>query len=362
MSTTIFHWIPSSELGGIEMAALTLMQESPQYVHVVATGDASGPAVAMWRDEGAEVVEMPEWKDVLGLRWVACWRRFVRDHDIRHLIAWSPTRFTMLSSSLRSDARCLVHLGNVGGFSPRARLQERIAGALLRPRCLPKLMACSKAVLESAAREPVFSKLPCRMVHNPVRKVFFAAGEARQANQPCSGIWGMVARLDRLKDHRTLIQAVKLLPMALDFRLEIVGEGALEGELKQLVASSGLESKVIFRGATSAPQEALGRWDGFVFSTTAAEGFGIAAAEAMAAGLPCIMSDLPALREVAGEDAYYATSGEPKAFAERLVHLMREPELARVKGEAARVRAASYFMPHVFARAYLQELGLVQSI
>lgn len=361
MSSTIFHWVPSSQLGGIEMAALTLIQESPQHTHVVAAGDISGPAVEMWRGAGAEVIEIPAWRGRLGIAWVRHWRRFVHERDVRHLIIWSPTRLAMVTSPMRADALCLVHLGNVGGFSRRARIQEGLARAVLGSTCKPKLVACSRTVMDSVSDEPAFSGYPRLMVYNPVRRAFFDVGAARKSPPATIRTWGMVARLDRLKDHRTLIEAVGMLPRSLDFCLEIVGDGELDLELKALVISSGLEDKIRFTGSTSAPQAALARWDGFVFSTTAAEGFGIAVAEAMAAGLPCVLSDVRALREIAGAEAYFATSGDPAQLAERLLQVVRDPVAARAMGQAASLRAAAHYAPKAFAQSYLAALGLVSA-
>lgn len=358
MSSTIFHWVPSSQLGGIEMAALTLIQESPQHTHVVAAGDISGPAVDLWRGAGAEVIEIPAWRGRLGIAWARHWRRFVRERDVRHLISWSPTRLAIVTSPLRADALCLVHLGNVGGYSPRARIQEGLARAVLRSACKPQLVACSRTVMDSVSEEPAFSGYPRLMVYNPVRRAFFDVGATRRSLPATIRTWGMIARLDRLKDHRTLIEAVGMLPPSLDFCLEIVGEGELNLELKALVTARGLESKIRFTGSTSAPQAALARWDGFVFSTTAAEGFGIAVAEAMAAGLPCVLSDVRALREIAGAEAYFAAAGDPSQLAERLLQVARDPAAARAMGRAASLRAAVHYAPKAFAQSYLAALGL----
>lgn len=358
MSSTIFHWVPSSQLGGIEMAALTLIQESPQHTHVVAAGDISGPAVDLWQGAGAEVIEIPAWRGLLGIAWFRHWRRFVRERYVRHLISWSPTRLALVTSPLRADVRCIVHLGNVGGFSRRARIQERLARAVLRSACNPQLVACSRSVMDSVSEEPAFTGYPRLMVYNPVRRAFFDVGATRRPLPDAIRTWGMIARLDRLKDHRTLIEAIRMLPPSLDFCLEIVGEGEMDRELKALVNSAGLEDKIRFTGSTSVPQAAIARWDGFVFSTTAAEGFGIAVAEAMAAGLPCVLSDVPALREIAGTEAYFASSGNPSQLAERLLQVARNPAAARAMGQAARLRAVARYAPQAFAQSYLATLGL----
>jgi alpha-1,3-rhamnosyl/mannosyltransferase len=58
------------------------------------------------------------------------------------------------------------------------------------------------------------------------------------------------------------------------------------------------------------------------------EGFGLPAVEAQQAGAPLICSDLPVLREVAGEGALYAPAEDPQAWAEALQKLFSNPDLA----------------------------------
>ena len=55
-----------------------------------------------------------------------------------------------------------------------------------------------------------------------------------------------------------------------------------------------------------------------------AEGFGLPAIEAMACGTPALLSDLPALREVAGDAAEYAMPGNLSAWVSAAISLLEE--------------------------------------
>jgi len=355
---SLTHWSPTSALGGIEMAALTLIQQARDIRHVVATGDATGPAADLWREAGAEVVQVDEWDGFLGIAWTRRWKEFVRARQVRHLIAWSPTRLPQVLSPLAADSQCVVHLGNVGGFSRRARWQARAMGMLYRPACRPKLLACSQAVAASVATEPAFAGWSRVVIPNAVRPEFFFLGETRPKSPAAPKVWGMLARLDGLKDHRSLIEAVRLLPPETEFQLELIGDGVLREALRRQVDAAGLGRRIRFLGAVSRPEQAMRGWDAFVFATTGAEGFGIAAAEAMAAGLPCVFSEVAALREVAGDCAYYARQGSPADLCAKMLEVIRDPAAAAALAEEGRRRARALYSAAAFSRRYLQELGM----
>ena len=71
------------------------------------------------------------------------------------------------------------------------------------------------------------------------------------------------------------------------------------------------------------------------------EGFGLPALEALACGTPVVAADLPALREVLGDQAELAPPGDPAALAAALARVLDDPggEPARA---ARRARAAGF--------------------
>ena len=68
------------------------------------------------------------------------------------------------------------------------------------------------------------------------------------------------------------------------------------------------------------------------------EGFGLPPVEALAAGVPVVVSDLPVLREVLGEHATYAAPGDPDALAAAIEATLRDPG----DRAAGRAHAATY--------------------
>ncbi|WP_066069424.1 glycosyltransferase family 1 protein [Frankia sp. EI5c] len=72
------------------------------------------------------------------------------------------------------------------------------------------------------------------------------------------------------------------------------------------------------------------------------EGFGLPVIEAMAHGVPVVVSDAPALVEVAGDAALVARIGDPAGFAEALARIVQNPRLHSRLSRFGPDRAAGY--------------------
>ena len=77
-----------------------------------------------------------------------------------------------------------------------------------------------------------------------------------------------------------------------------------------------------------------------------AEGFGLPLAEAMACGAPLLVSDMPVLREVAGDAAAYRPVGDVPAWVEAALALLadraRRSDAWRARRDAGLARSAAF--------------------
>ena len=100
-----------------------------------------------------------------------------------------------------------------------------------------------------------------------------------------------------------------------------------------------LDERVIFAGQVTDEEKAriLGSARAFV-SGTREEGFGIAPAEAMAVGTPCVMYDLPVFDDVFPGGRMKVPVGDVGAFADAIARVLTDDDLFnRLSAEAKTV-------------------------
>lgn len=150
-----------------------------------------------------------------------------------------------------------------------------------------------------------------------------------------------MGRLQARKGADALIEAFKAADQA-DARLLIVGPD--EGMLPALQALAGGDRRIVFTGYLDGEARlgALAASDIFALPATG-EGQPMAALEAMAAGLPLVLSPGCNLDEVAERGAGYVIEPTVEAFADKLRLLLCDPALRRRMGEQARQLADERF-------------------
>ncbi|MBK8901905.1 MAG: glycosyltransferase [Anaerolineaceae bacterium] len=146
-----------------------------------------------------------------------------------------------------------------------------------------------------------------------------------------------------------LLRAVAQLPADVPVRLLFGGDGPLRGVWQQLSHSLGLGDKVQFVGEVS--EADLPRFyasgDLFVLpANSRAEAFGKVLQEAMAAGLPCLTTELGTGTSFVVQDGVtgcIVPPKQPEVLASAIQQLASEPELCRKMGQAGQARARREF-------------------
>lgn len=148
------------------------------------------------------------------------------------------------------------------------------------------------------------------------------------------------------KNLSAVLEAAGLVADRIDgLHLVVTGDGPERSRLERLAVECGIADRVTFTGyldERSMVHALYHRLDVFAFPSWH-EGFGVAAVEAMAAGVPVLASDIPVLREVVGNAGLYVDPESPERIAATLVELSRDSHRRRELGKTGRERAADRF-------------------
>jgi glycosyltransferase involved in cell wall biosynthesis len=155
-----------------------------------------------------------------------------------------------------------------------------------------------------------------------------------------------VASLEEKKGHRVLLRALAGADGSLGrVELDLVGPGALRGELEALARALGLGDRVRFHGALPEPHVAalLGRADLFVLASVVErsgfmEGIPVALMEALAAGVPVVATRLSGVPELVrdGDTGLLAEPGDAASLRAALERAIGDPDAALRRAVAGR--------------------------
>jgi glycosyltransferase involved in cell wall biosynthesis len=365
---TILHVVATLAHGGTEVTCRDLAGELARrrgVANVVAvtggSGSSGGPIEAeLAAVSGRAVARLGRGRLARGWRFYRLCRGHRPAAVMLHLFGIDHVLLAAIARAAGVRAR-VVKAGNP---PPADRRQRAIWRLLL---VLGRLAGC-RLVASSAATHAALRRLGplpagARVIHNAcdIAEIRRRADTVRRSRTARAFSIGMVARLDPIKDHATLIAALAAVAAAwpdAPVALDIIGDGPLRPALEAQAAALGLADRVRVLGSRRDIPEQLGALDVLVLSTTAAEGFGIALIEALAAGVPVIASDVPACREVL-RDGVLGTlvpPSDPAALAAVLTaHLQRwQAATAPALPDPGEV-AAAYGLP-AMADAYWQLL------
>jgi glycosyltransferase involved in cell wall biosynthesis len=173
-----------------------------------------------------------------------------------------------------------------------------------------------------------------------------AAGKAVRDSlgaRPTDVVAAFVGRLDEQKGLDVLIEALALRPLPGELRVWLVGEGSNRADLERNVTARGQAAHVSFLGHRNDVPALLAASDLFVLPSRV-EATPIALIEAMASGLPVVVTDVGdcarlAPHRIAG---LVVPPGDAAALASALVELAGDARLRRRMGENSRALAQAY--------------------
>ncbi|MEM0452792.1 MAG: glycosyltransferase family 4 protein [Nitrososphaerota archaeon] len=186
-------------------------------------------------------------------------------------------------------------------------------------------------------------------IHNPIDYERFSKIEKHGSNIVC------VARFEKVKGLETLLKAVpKIIEVFPNIKVVLVGGGAEEEFLRKMMEKLSISKNVEFQAFRSDIERVFEDAAIFVLPSIY-EPFGMAAAEALASGIPIIVSRTGGLREIVEENVngFSFNTGDWRELSEKLLLLLRDSRLREEMSRAARTSAKKFSSENI-ALKYLQ--------
>lgn len=199
-----------------------------------------------------------------------------------------------------------------------------------RPEMIATIYNCASAAARSKRREPASNKDGFTLIN--------------------------VARHAPEKDLPTLLRAVAIARTKRpDVHLWLLGTGTVTRDLMDQAAALGLERHVTFLGERADVGDWLSRADLFVMSSVS-EGLPLSLLEAMAAGVPQLLTSVGGMAEVAGISGagVLVPPRDAQALGDAIVELAADPGRLAELGARARACYEQRFAPERMNAEYLE--------
>ena len=248
-----------------------------------------------------------------------------------------------------------IHTAHSWAFSDgvsRRRKAFAIPTEALAARWTQRFIVVSEADREVGLRYGVARDAQVRVVHNGVRD------SALRASPGGAGIprITMVARMAAPKDHVLLLRA--LAGVNAPFRLRLVGDGPLRGQVEAMIEELGLGPKVELSGARL-DVDALLADSQIAALVSVQEGFPLVVLEGMRAGLPVVASDVGGGREAVGHGrtGFLVPRGDVQTLRSQLETLLGDAALREAMGRRGREDYERRFSVTGMVEATIQVYG-----
>lgn len=252
------------------------------------------------------------------------------------------------------------------GKNPRRKVIRRLISPLVN-----RFVTVSDDLRRWMTAEVGIPAVKVIRIHNGVDVARFSVGGS-EAGRRALGlarddvVIGAVGRLESVKDHMNLLEALARVRTTRRWRLVIIGEGTLRRELETRMEREDLRGKVRLMGERLDVPELLKGLDIYVISSIA-EGISNTVLEAMATGLPVVATRVGGNPELVehGVNGMLVRVSDPDALADALATYLNDPDLALRHGRASRQRAVEKFslasMGVQYRDLYLSLLGRVDN-
>jgi glycosyltransferase involved in cell wall biosynthesis len=276
------------------------------------------------------------------LCWHLCWQRI----HLMHVNSYVPGNYARLAAWLM---RVPIIIDYWHGFSRFNRKRRFLCRRL--DRFTDISLAVSQGVRQHLLQHLQLAPEKVRVLYNGIDLPYLRNHRPRTEMRASLGfkdgeiVVGIVSRLDHwAKGHAELFQALARVRNLYPVRCLVIGGGRRQPEMEAMVQELCLTPAVTFLGHRGDIPDLLAALDIFALPSHS-EGVSRSLLEAMAVGLPVVVSDAGGSPEVVQSEVngLLVPVKDVPALTQALNRLLADPEWAKKLGQAAAQRVADHF-------------------
>lgn len=323
--------------------------------------DAVGPIGEELRADGVDVVcfdRKPgrDWR--VGARIAAAIRE--RGTEVVHAHQYTPFFYSALAKPLCAFRPKLILTEHGRHYPDRVSPLRRAVNRLALDRLADAVTACCRFSADGLSRTDGFAGARIEVIENGIEVERYGppADKARAKQdvglEPNRRYLIHVARHHPVKDQATLLRGFALAaPDLPGVDLLMAGDGPLRAELESLAVELRVPDRVTFLGVRADVAELMRAADAFAL-TSLSEAASLTLLEAMASGLPAVVTDVGGNPEIVRpeREGLLFPRGDAAGCAAAIRRVFRDPELAARLGAAGRARARERYQLGRTVEAY----------
>ncbi|MCX5998991.1 MAG: glycosyltransferase family 4 protein [Chloroflexi bacterium] len=342
--------VPLGGVGGTELSTLSLASGLKQAGHQVYVMCNNHPLVDEFRARGLEVVPAGMKRNAIGLaRDAAIMRRCIDENgiDIIHFQSAFPIIMSLLCWRTIKASRAKV-IWTCRGIK---RTSYPVVGRLFNV-LTDFVIANCRAERDRLIRHGLSPDKVTAIYNCPTIGIPEDTGTKSKelldelGIEPRVPVIGTASRLAPERGVRHFIQAAALICDRMPgVKFVIAGGGPSEKELRRQVRDLSMEQQVIFLGPRRDMESVYSIMDVFVNPSLVRCGTDNVSIEAMAFAKPVVITDVGGGAEVVhqGVTGFVVSPRDSGALAQAVLHLLRDPDLAKQMGLAGRERILNDF-------------------
>jgi glycosyltransferase involved in cell wall biosynthesis len=357
----VLFLMESMEVAGAEKLVLSMVRrlDRTRFRPVVGCLTVPGPLAGDVEAAGAELVALGK-RPGFDVRILGRLRHTLSDHrvDVLHTHVWPADVWGRIAARSVGTPIVITTEHNVCNW----KTWRHFAVDRFLARWSTSVVCVSNAVLEFYRDRAGIASPPLRCIHNGIDPTPFVEPIDVARERSALGVDARaivltaVGRLVPQKTHEMFLEALSRIRRAHPSVVGwVVGHGPLRADLEARARALGLFPEgVRFFGERGDVPLLLKMSDAFVLPTAVREGLSLSILEAMAAGLPVVVTDVGGNREVVedGTTGLLVPPGDPQALADAMGLVVTSSARAREWGRTAREVVLARFTLDRMVREY----------